>query len=54
MKYDLRYPFKGRPEEDLDKSEWYKNKLLEIVKDEDVVNPPEVAAQLQRLEMVDD
>jgi hypothetical protein len=54
MKYDLRYPFKGKFEEDLDKSEWYKNKLLEIVKDEDVVNPPEVAAQLQRLEMVDD
>jgi hypothetical protein len=54
LKYDLRYPFKGKFEEDLDKSEWYKNKLLEIVKDEDVVNPPEVAAQLQRLEMVDD
>lgn len=54
LKYDLRYPFKGRPEEDLAKSEWYKNKLVEVMRDEEAINPPEVAAQLQRLEMVDD
>ncbi|NDB58197.1 DUF3310 domain-containing protein [bacterium] len=23
LKYDLRYPFKNNPEEDLEKSEWY-------------------------------
>lgn len=54
LKYDLRYPFKGRPEEDLAKSEWYKNKLVEVMRDEEAINPPEVTAQLQRLEMVDD
>ena len=54
LKYDLRYPFKGRPEEDLAKSEWYKNKLMEVMKDEEAINPPEITAQLQRLEMVDD
>ena len=50
MKYDLRYPFKGKFEEDLDKSEWYKNKLLEIVKGEEVINPPEVEAILERFD----
>ena len=50
LKYDLRYPFKGRPEEDLAKSEWYKNKLLEIVKGEEVINPPEVEAILERFD----
>jgi hypothetical protein len=54
LKYDLRYPFKGRPEEDLAKSEWYKNKLVEVMRDEEAINPPEVDAQLQRLEMTDD
>ena len=54
LKYDLRYPFKGRPEEDLAKSEWYKNKLVEVMRDEKAINPPEVDAQLHRLEMVDD
>ena len=41
-------------QKDLSRGINIENKLLEIVKDEDVVNPPEVAAQLQRLEMVDD
>jgi hypothetical protein len=50
LKYDLRYPFKGRPEEDLAKSEWYKNKLVEILKDEVVVNPPELEAMLGRVD----
>jgi len=50
MKYDLRYPFKGKFEEDLQKSEWYKDKLLEIVKDEEVINPPEVEAILGRFD----
>jgi len=50
MKYDLRYPFKGKFEEDLQKSEWYKDKLLEIVKDEEVTNPPEVEAILGRFD----
>ena len=54
LKYDLRYPFKDNPEQDLEKSEWYKNKLLEATRDVEAVNPPEIAAQLQRLEMVDD
>ena len=31
MKYDLRYPFKDNPEQDLEKSDWYKNKLLEVI-----------------------
>ena len=50
MKYDLRYPFKGNFEQDLQKSEWYKNKLLEVVKDEDAINPPEVEAILVRFD----
>ena len=50
LKYDLRQPFKGKFEEDLDKSEWYKNKLLEIVKGEEVINPPEVEAILERFD----
>lgn len=56
MAYDLRYPFKGTYEQDLAKSDWYKNKLLEFRKEMagEAVNPPEIAAQLQRLEMVDD
>jgi hypothetical protein len=54
MKYDLRYPFKNSFEQDLEKSEWYKDKLLEVMKDEIAVNPPEITAQLQRLEMTDD
>ena len=50
LKYDLRYPFKGRPEEDLDKSEWYKNKLIETMRQVDVVNPPELEAILGRVD----
>ena len=50
LKYDLRYPFKGRPEEDLAKSEWYKNKLIDVLRDEDAVNPPEVEAILDRFD----
>jgi len=44
----------GRGVGDLAKSEWYKNKLVEVMRDEEAINPPEVTAQLQRLEMVDD
>jgi len=54
LKYDLRYPFKDHPEQDLEKSDWYKNKLLEATRDEVAVNPPEIDAQLQRIEMADD
>jgi hypothetical protein len=50
MKYDLRYPFKGNVEEDLAKSEWFKNKLISVLRDEEVVNPPEIEAQLQRFD----
>jgi hypothetical protein len=50
LKYDLRYPFKGRPEEDLAKSEWYKNKLVEILKDEVAINPPALEAMLGRVD----
>lgn len=50
MKYDLRYPFKNAFEEDLAKSEWFKNKLLEVVRNEDAVNPPEVEAILDRFD----
>ena len=50
LKYDLRYPFKGRPEEDLAKSEWYKNKLIDVLRDEDAINPPEVEAILERFD----
>ena len=50
MKYDLRYPFKGKLEEDLAKSEWYKNKLIEILREEEVDVPPELEAQLQRFD----
>jgi len=48
MKYDLRYPFKGNVEEDLAKSEWFKNKLISVLREVEVVNPPEVEAQLVR------
>ena len=50
LKYDLRYPFKGKPEEDLAKSEWYKNKLIETMRQVDVVNPPELEAILGRVD----
>lgn len=50
MKYDLRYPFKGKLEEDLAKSEWYKNKLIEILRNEEAINPPEIEAHLQRFD----
>jgi hypothetical protein len=48
MKYDLRYPFKGNVEEDLAKSEWFKNKLISVLREVEDVNPPEVEAQLVR------
>jgi len=50
MKYDLRYPFKGNVEEDLAKSEWFKNKLIEVLRSVDAVNTPEIEAQLQRFD----
>ena len=50
LKYDLRYPFKGNPEQDLEKSEWYKNKILEVMRDEDAINPPELEAMLGRVD----
>ena len=50
LKYDLRYPFKGTFSQDLEKSEWYKNKLLEVIRDEDAVNPPELEAMLGRVD----
>jgi hypothetical protein len=54
MKYDLRYSFKSNPIEDIKKGEWYANKLIEVLRDEEAINPPEITAQLQRIEMVDD
>jgi hypothetical protein len=50
MKYDLRYPFKGAFAQDLDKSEWYKNKLIEVMRNDDAEIPPELEAQLQRFD----
>ena len=50
MKYDLRYPFKGAFAQDLDKSEWNKNKLIEVMRDEAAEIPPELEAQLQRFD----
>ena len=50
MKYDLRYPFKGAFSQDLEKSEWYKNKLLEATREEAVTNPPELEAMLGRVD----
>ncbi len=50
VRYDLRYPFKDNPQQDLEKSDWYKNKLLEATRDEDAVNPPEVEAILGRFD----
>jgi hypothetical protein len=50
LKYDLRYPFKDNPQQDLEKSDWYKNKLLEATRDDDAVNPPEVEAILERFD----
>ncbi len=50
LKYDLRYPFKDNPQQDLEKSDWYKNKLLEATRDEDAINPPEVEAILERFD----
>ena len=50
LKYDLRYPFKDNPQQDLEKSDWYKHKLLEATRDEDAVNPPEVEAILERFD----
>lgn len=32
MKYLWRYNYKGKPEEDLQKAQWYLNKLTDIVK----------------------
>ena len=50
LKYDLRYPFKGAFSQDLEKSEWYKNKLLEVMRDEEAINPPELEAMLGRVD----
>ena len=48
MKYDLRYPFKGDIEGDLAKSEWFRHKLIETLRNEEAINPPEIEAQLVR------
>jgi hypothetical protein len=51
LKYDLRYPFKDNPQQDLEKSDWYKNKLLEATQDDDVdYIPPELEAMLGRVD----
>jgi hypothetical protein len=50
LKYDLRYPFKDNPQQDLDKSDWYKNKLLQATRDEDAKNSPELEAILGRVD----
>jgi hypothetical protein len=48
MKYDLRYPFKDDIEGDLAKSEWFRHKLIETLRNEEAINPPEIEAQLVR------
>ena len=48
------YSFKANPVEDIRKGEWYANKLIEVLRDEEAINPPEITAQLQRIEMTDD
>jgi len=50
LKYVLRYPFKDNPEQDLEKAEWYINKLREATKDDGVEIPPEVEAILERFD----
>ncbi len=34
IKYLARYPFKANPEEDLEKADWYLQRLIEEVKNE--------------------
>lgn len=48
LKYDLRWAFKGNPAEDLNKSGWYQEKILEVLMDEDAINPPQLEAMLDR------
>jgi len=48
LKYDLRWAFKGNPEEDLGKSGWYQARILEVLKDEEAINPPQLEAMLDR------
>lgn len=50
LKYILRYPFKDNPEQDLEKAEWYINKLREELGGNETVNPPEVEAILERFD----
>ena len=50
LKYILRYPFKDNPEQDLEKAEWYINKLREATRDDEANIPPELEAQLQRFD----
>ena len=50
LKYILRYPFKNDPEQDLQKAEWYINKLREELGDSEINNPPEVEAILERFD----
>ena len=50
LKYILRYPFKDNPEQDLQKAEWYINKLREELDDSEINNPPEVEAILERFD----
>jgi len=35
IKYLARYPYKSKPEEDLEKASWYLQRLIEEVKNED-------------------
>ena len=32
VKYLWRYKYKGNPEQDLEKAQWYLNKLIELIK----------------------
>jgi hypothetical protein len=50
LKYILRYPFKDNPEQDLQKADWYINKLREELNDSEINNPPEVEAILERFD----
>jgi hypothetical protein len=49
LKYDLRASFKGSLIEDLEKSTVYKDWLIDIVEDKEVINSPELDAKFESL-----
>ena len=49
LKYDLRASFKGSLVQDLEKSTVYKDWLIDIVEDKEVINNPELDARFESL-----